>query len=180
MEAVPTIEIILKCSGWSRVCPAPEGLAEEAASQALAAGMVALEWAPPAPIELGVTLADAAEQQRLNREFRGQDASTNVLAFAAWEPGTELPADLPILLGDVVLAFETVLREAAEQGKPVADHLSHLVVHGVLHLLGFDHLTAADASRMEALEVAVLAELGIADPYRDVVRPAAAGPASHE
>src|SRR5205814_999087 len=82
-----------------------------------------------------VVLADDAEQQRLNRLFRGKDAPTNVLAFPAWEPGMRSPLGAPLSLGDIVLAFETVAREAAEQGKPFPDHLRHLIVHGVLHLL---------------------------------------------
>ena len=110
-------------------------------------------------------LSDDAEQRGLNRTYRGKDCSTNVLAFpqtapAAADPGT------PLLLGDVVLAFETVRREAAAQGKPFADHLCHLVVHGVLHLLGFDHEAAAEAAAMEAREVTILAGLGVRDPYR--------------
>jgi probable rRNA maturation factor len=77
-------------------------------------------------------------------------------------PGEALP------LGDVVLAYETIAREAAEQGKTLADHLAHLVVHGVLHLVGYDHEAAADAERMEALERTVLSGIGIADPYREI------------
>jgi probable rRNA maturation factor len=103
-----------------------------------------------------------------------------VLAFPVWEPRVEAPPGMPILLGDVILAFETVLREAAEQGKSIGDHLSHLVVHGVLHLLGYDHQTAADADKMEALEVSILAKLGIANPYRETAWLAEAGSPSHE
>ena len=111
-----------------------------------------MEWrrwrmAPATPVELGMILADAAEQQRLNREYRGQDAPTNVLAFPAWRVRAHAAPGRADLLGDVVLAFETVVREAAEQGKPVADHLRHLVVHGVLHLLGFDHLDGGRGRR---------------------------------
>jgi probable rRNA maturation factor len=78
-------------------------------------------------------------------------------------------ADAPVLLGDVVLAFETVRREAVEQGKPLADHLRHLVVHGVLHLLGFDHEDAAEAMAMEVQEIKILAGLGVPDPYRGIM-----------
>jgi probable rRNA maturation factor len=175
MEAVPTIEITFACSGWNRVCPAAEHLAGEAGRQALADGMAALGMAPAAPVELSVIFADAAEQRRLNRDFRGLDTPTNVLAFPAWEPGVISPPGLPILLGDVFLSFETVRQEAVEQDKPIGDHLSHLVVHGVLHLLGFDHLVAADADKMEALEISILAGLGIPNPYRDPAWPVEAG-----
>ena len=103
---------------------------------------------------------------RLNSDWRGIDRPTNVLAFPGWDPDAPLPAEAPLLLGDVVLARETVAREAKEQGKTVTDHLGHLVVHGVLHLLGYDHAIDAEAAVMETLETAILAELGVADPYR--------------
>jgi probable rRNA maturation factor len=110
--------------------------------------------------ELAIRLTDDAELRRLNRAFRGIDKPTNVLSF----PATDSPEPVGAL-GDVALAFETVAAEAARQGKAPADHLSHLVVHGVLHLLGFDHARRAEARTMEGLEVAALAGLGIADPY---------------
>jgi probable rRNA maturation factor len=106
--------------------------------------------------ELCLVLADDALQRRLNRDFRGRDKSTNVLSFEG----------APATLGDVVLALETVAAEAESQGKSLADHVAHLVVHGVLHLMGYDHQTAAAARQMERLEIAILAGLGIADPYR--------------
>lgn len=100
----------------------------------------------------------------LNKRHRGLDRPTNVLSFpiGAAAPGEGVPA----MLGDVVLASGVVAREAAEQDKAVAAHLSHLVVHGVLHLLGYDHETDPEAERMEALEVQTLAALGLPDPYR--------------
>lgn len=121
-----------------------------------------------API-VGVVLTDDAEQRRLNRDYRGQDKPTNVLSFALAGPGETPPPGAPLLLGDVVLARETVAREAAEQQKPLADHLQHLVVHGVLHLLGYDHENDTEAAIMEKSEVAILARLGVPDPYRDTI-----------
>jgi probable rRNA maturation factor len=169
MPPVHIIEVTSTCIGWSEVCPAAEGLVRDAAELAAVHGMAASGLVSPASVELGVTLVSAVEQRRLNRDYRRQDMSTNVLAFPAWEPGTRLQRDVPLLLGDVVLAFETIAREACEQDKPIADHLCHLVVHGVLHLLGFDHLTQTEAVRMEALETSILAELGIPDPYCDIM-----------
>jgi probable rRNA maturation factor len=171
MELISTIDVTVNCIGWSRLCPAAERLARKAAQVSLVDGLAASGVAPTAPVELGVTLADADEQQRLNRDYRGQDTPTNVLAFPAWKPGASVPPGAPMLLGDVVLAFEMVAREATEQKKALGDHIRHLVVHGVLHLLGFDHLTVIDAERMETLETSILAKLGVADPYHDAVAP---------
>jgi probable rRNA maturation factor len=129
-------------------------------------------------VELGIALSDDATLRRLNRDYRGKDRPTNVLAFSALE-GEAVPArpGAPVMLGDVALACETVEREAVEQGKPLGDHLCHLVVHGVLHLLGYDHETPEKAAEMETLERRVLAGLGIADPYALTARtPAEARP----
>jgi probable rRNA maturation factor len=164
-----TIDVSVACPGWTRLCPPAESLARGAAELALARGTRALGLAWRGPVELGITLADAAGQQQLNRDYRGLDKPTNVLAFPAWEVGTRLPPGAPVLLGDVVLALEIVAQEAAEQTKPLADHLAHLTVHGVLHLLGYDHLTQGEAATMESLERAILAELGVPDPYRDTM-----------
>jgi probable rRNA maturation factor len=112
--------------------------------------------------ELSVVLTDDPGIQALNKAWRLQDKPTNVLSFPAVPP--ERMADSPVL-GDVVLAYETVKREAAELGIGIEAHVSHLVVHGTLHLFGYDHMSDADAERMETLEAAVLATLGIADPY---------------
>jgi probable rRNA maturation factor len=106
-----------------------------------------------------LVLTDDAEMQTLNRTWRGKDASTNVLSFPAGDIGA------PGFLGDVVLAYETTRAEAREQNLGLQDHAAHLVVHGVLHLLGFDHMDDEEAERMEALERAALASLGVADPY---------------
>ena len=120
-------------------------------------------------MEVSIVLADDAFVQNLNRDYRDQDKPTNVLSFSALqeEEKTKLPADAPKLLGDVVVAYETTAAEARDQGKPLGDHLSHLVIHGMLHLLGHDHQTASRANEMEKLEIDVLAGLEIANPYAD-------------
>jgi probable rRNA maturation factor len=113
--------------------------------------------------ELSIRVVDADEGRTLNRDYRGKDYATNVLSFEAeLPPGLALP-----LIGDIVICAPVVAREAAEQGKPPRDHWAHLTVHGVLHLLGYDHLEEAEAEAMEALETRVLARLGIPDPYAE-------------
>ncbi|GGE21898.1 endoribonuclease YbeY [Aureimonas endophytica] len=113
--------------------------------------------------ELGVTLADDAAVQALNAEWRGKDKPTNVLSFPIEDL---MPGEGPgPMLGDLILARETVFREAALENKSPADHFCHLVVHGMLHCLGYDHEDEDEAEAMEALEVRILADLGIADPY---------------
>lgn len=121
------------------------------------------------PVAIDITLTDDAEQRRLNRTYRGKDTPTNVLAFPGADPDLPLPPGAPRILGDVVLALSTIRREADEQQKPFADHLRHLVVHGVLHLIGYDHEEPAAASEMEMREIAILAVLGVPDPYRDTM-----------
>jgi probable rRNA maturation factor len=154
-----TIDIAEPCARWRARLPEIERLCGEAARAALAGAGGA-----PAPAELSIVLGDDVLLRALNKRWRGQDKPTNVLSFPA-SPAA-LPPGAPRLLGDVVLAFETIDAEAVAQGKPLPHHLRHLVVHGVLHLLGFDHEITREAERMEALEVAVLATLGIPDPYR--------------
>jgi probable rRNA maturation factor len=112
--------------------------------------------------EVCVHLAGDADIRALNKQWRGRDAPTNVLSFPVATPEQLGAAKL---LGDIFIAFETISREADEDEKPIADHFRHLVVHGFLHLLGFDHDVEARADAMEALEARILAELGVADPY---------------
>ena len=145
---------------WPAACPNAEVLAQRAAQAASAAA------GGGGPVLVGLILTDDVEQRRLNRDYRGKDASTNVLAFPM---GDAVPGGGPVMLGDVVLAFETVAREADEQNKPLRDHLQHLVVHGVLHLFGFDHETDTEAELMERREREILAGLGVPDPYRDTI-----------
>ena len=159
---------LVEADGWGAADGPLAVLARHAAVAAIGGGMT---WSAPGRLpemELTVILADDAAVRALNAEWRGKDKPTNVLSFPAATPEEIARARAggpPLLLGDVVLALETCRREAEDEGKPLADHLAHLVVHGVLHLLGHDHATEPEAERMEALEVAVLARLGIADPY---------------
>jgi probable rRNA maturation factor len=154
------IEVAVHCDVWLSSCPETEALVESGARATVAAADI------HGTAIVGVILTDDAEQRRLNRDYRGKDASTNVLSFPMGDP---VPGGGAVMLGDVVLAFETVAREAAEQNKPLADHLRHLVVHGVLHLLGFDHENDMEAEVMEGREREILAGLGVPDPYRDPI-----------
>jgi probable rRNA maturation factor len=151
------IDLSITATAWRRALPSAARVARAAALAALAQSGKRIGAA-----ELSLVLADDATVRDLNARWRGKNAATNVLAFAS----DESPArGKPVLLGDVVLAYQTVAREAKEQKKGLADHLRHLVIHGVLHLLGYDHMKAAPAKRMEALETRILASLGVADPY---------------
>ena len=129
----------------------------------------------PAEFEISLLGCDDARIALLNGDFRGKPAATNVLSWPSDERGAEvdgeapeLPegdADMPEELGDIAIAWETCQREAADAGKPMAEHVSHLIVHAVLHLLGYDHERDGDASLMEGTEIAILAGLGLANPY---------------
>ena len=113
--------------------------------------------------ELAIVLTDDAAVRKLNRRWRGSDKATNVLSFPAH--GLVPPGSGPRPLGDVVIAYETMAREAQEQGLPLTHHLTHLAVHGFLHLLGYDHESDTEAETMEQLERDILARLDVPDPY---------------
>ena len=165
------IEITADNPAWASAVPDAAAIAERAARAALAEVRARAPAALGAAsaCELGITLTDDRHIAVLNRDWRGQDRPTNVLSFPIGEAGEAGEADgpAPRLLGDVVVALETLLAEAAAEAMSPTAHLSHLVVHGVLHLLGYDHEVTAEAEAMEALERDVLAGLGIADPYRE-------------
>ncbi len=120
-------------------------------------------------IEVGVRLTDEGEMRQLNRDFRQTDKATNVLSFAGDNDDDTGPAannpQMPLLLGDIVLAHGVVSGEARDQGKRLHDHFCHLLVHGTLHLLGLDHMDEEEAQTMEEREVAILARMDIANPY---------------
>ena len=143
-----SVEIDVIDPAWSAALPDAEGLVGQAA------------LAVPGEGEVAIILCDDEEVRRLNGRFRGKDVATNVLSFPAG-------ANLLGHLGDIALAFGTCVREAADQGKPLADHLRHLVVHGLLHLLGYDHQDETEGDVMEALERTILGGLGVPDPYDD-------------
>lgn len=153
------IVVRVGAGAWRTALPNHAAVVRRAVRAALAAA------APRGAGEICVLLTDDAAVRALNARHRGRDAATDVLSFAHGEPG---------LLGDIALADETCRRDAAAEGKALADHVAHLVVHGVLHLLGHDHARAAEARRMEAAERRILAGLGIADPYRAPARRRAA------
>lgn len=153
------IDVSVESDHWS-VISDPEALAIAAVMAAARHAGMALK--PGA--EVSVLLTDNAQVRELNRIWRQQDKPTNVLSF----PATSVAGlEKAPMLGDIVVAGETVADEALAEGKTVSDHLSHLLVHGFLHLLGHDHLTDAQAEIMENLERKILASLSIADPYAD-------------
>jgi probable rRNA maturation factor len=124
-----------------------------------------------AAVCISIRLADSAEVHALNRDYRGKDNATNILSFPMVQPDMlEMVAntdDGEILLGDMILAQEICVTEAEEKAIPLHQHVAHLIVHGTLHLLGFDHMDDTEAEAMEALEVKALASMGLPNPYSD-------------
>jgi probable rRNA maturation factor len=145
------VDVEIEDPAWTEALPDAEMLARGAA-------LAALDDEGAAHEGVTILLADDEAVRELNHRFRQKDAPTNVLSFPA-------PHNPERHLGDIALAYGVCAREAAEQGKPMAHHLQHLVVHGVLHLLGYDHIGDDEAEAMEGLERAVLAGLGVPDPY---------------
>ena len=160
------LDLRIEDAGWASEMEDAEAVCQRALDAAFA--LVAIEG------EVALLLTDDDEMHTLNRDWRGKDKPTNVLSFPGLEGGHAalLPPEAPRPLGDIVLAYETCIREADEQGKPFAHHVQHLVVHGVLHLLGFDHEREDEAAAMESLEIRVLAGLGLPDPYAERELPA--------
>lgn len=175
--ASPHVSVLVEAPEWPRRLRAAAALARRAGREALSAAPAGGSLGT-GTVELNVVLADDRAVRRLNRDWRGQDKATNVLSFPSQNgparngparngrPVPRLPPGVPVLLGDVVVACGVAATEAAAQGKTLRAHLAHLVVHGVLHLLGHDHELDAEAERMEALEAKILRRMGIANPYR--------------
>ncbi|MBZ0161735.1 MAG: rRNA maturation RNase YbeY [Notoacmeibacter sp.] len=163
METEPSniaIDLAVEAGAWGE-----EESLRELAAVAVEAALRELGAQSRADTELSIVFSDDKHVRALNAEWRGKDAATNVLSFPAFEMAPGYP--VPPLLGDIVIAFETVRREAALESKPFEHHLTHLIVHGFLHLLGYDHETDDDAEVMEGLERRILTALGIPDPYGD-------------
>jgi probable rRNA maturation factor len=162
-SALPMTEVLIVADAWNSE---PDADAVIQRAVAVAAEMAD---ADTADAELAVMLTDDAGIRTLNSNWRGIDKPTNVLSFPALRPPTGVSGadDIPPMLGDIAIAYETARREADDEQKPFDHHLSHLAVHGFLHLVGYDHETDDEAEAMDALEIEILAQLGIPDPYAD-------------
>jgi probable rRNA maturation factor len=147
------IDVVIESDRWRQ--------SDDAAAVARRAVMEAAAVLSTEPAELAIVLTDDSAMRALNRAWRRVDKATNVLSFP-----TQRSGETPPLLGDIVLAYETIAREARSERKPFAHHLAHLAVHGFLHLLGYDHDRRADAEAMEQAERDILQRLAIPDPYR--------------
>ncbi|MGX1308410.1 putative rRNA maturation factor [Amorphus suaedae] len=152
-------EVVREAEGWP-----DESVLQEICDRAIAAACKAGDISLPDDAGVAILFSDDAHVRRLNAEFRDQDKPTNVLSFPASGDGGFGEATH---LGDIVLAFETVAAEAESGATPFDHHVAHLVMHGFLHVLGYDHVDEDEAVEMEHLETLALAELGIADPYAD-------------
>ena len=164
----PLVDIVVEDARWQAFGLA--GIAEQVAAAAFAALSMGQGYT------LCLMGCDDTRIAALNTEFRDKPTPTNVLSWPSEERGSEYSGEIPEMpsagtvadptpLGDIALAYETCLREAEEQGKSAVDHVTHLIAHGILHLLGYDHIDDDDATLMEATEVRILAALGLADPY---------------
>ncbi|MES2027851.1 MAG: rRNA maturation RNase YbeY [Pseudomonadota bacterium] len=159
----PATEVLVVADCWSA-----EADADAVIHRAIEAAAAMIDT-DTADAELAIMLTDDAGIRTLNQNWRGIDKPTNVLSFPALQPpeGADEPDDMPRMLGDIAIAYETTRREADEEDKTFANHLSHLAIHGFLHLVGYDHEKDDEAEEMEALEREILATLGIPDPYAD-------------
>jgi probable rRNA maturation factor len=153
----PAVEILVESARWKTRRGVRPLLRRAIAEAAAALSTMALSTRP---VELAIVLTNDSTVRKLNRTWRGKDEPTNVLAFPARQQGSPQGP-----LGDIVIAYETLAREAKAEGKSFSHHLAHLAVHGFLHLCGYDHETDRQAAAMERLEVAILARLRIPDPY---------------
>lgn len=177
--------VAITCDGWTDALAEAENICKVAALAAMEAGptpdvaeslqsfLPRLPYLSETPREISVLLTDDAFIKGLNRDYRNKDEPTNVLSFSNFGKGIQLP-ELPeeetLIYGDVVVALETVAKEADDAGKSLTSHLSHMIVHGVLHLLGYDHEEDSEAEKMEALESQMLETLGFDNPHATTSR----------
>ncbi len=165
----PLVETLTEDARWQSF--GLDGLAE-----ASARAVMADQGLPGEGFAISLLGCSDARIAVLNADFRGKPQPTNVLSWPSEERGAEVdgdmpdrpspgPADMPEELGDIAISYETCMREAEEQAKPATEHVTHLIVHGVLHLLGYDHVRDGDAALMEAAEIRILAKLGLKNPY---------------
>ena len=161
-SALPLTEVLVVADCWQT-----EPDAEAVIHRAIEAAAELAELAEVGEAELAIMLTDDSGIRTLNSNWRGIDKPTNVLSFPALQAPAGAPSDAPRMLGDIAIAFETTRKEADDEQKPFDHHLSHLAVHGFLHLIGYDHENDDDAEAMEGLETEILAQLGIPDPYKD-------------
>lgn len=160
------IDISVQSEAWEPLEERLQTLVNKAVSEAVKASAFG-EDLVQREAEVSIVLADDDFIQDLNREYRSKDKPTNVLSFPQCDFNSGIPTENPLFFGDIILAYETIEREAVEQEKSFADHLSHLIVHGTLHLLGYDHIEDEEAEQMEALEITILRGMGIENPYKD-------------
>jgi probable rRNA maturation factor len=153
-KPAPRIEVVIESARWKA--------APRAAAVVRKAIAAAAKAASTPPVQLAIVLTHDSAIRALNRQWRGFDTPTNVLSFPS---GTRAPRGEPRHIGDIVIAYQTLAREAKAESKPFRHHLAHLAVHGYLHLLGYDHETERDAAKMERFEARILARLDVPDPY---------------
>lgn len=168
--SVVNVDLVINHDAWETMGVSPEDFASETVRLALS--MAAMpEELHERDIDVCVVLTNDEEIHALNRDYRGMDKPTNVLSFANLDSETaddELAqTDIPFALGDVVIAWETMEREAIEQNKKFLDHLRHMMVHGTLHLLGYDHMDDEEAHEMESLEIKILEKINVENPYAE-------------
>ena len=166
MPGAVTIDIAALAGDWESTALPLDDIINNAVPATIMAADAPSEIASR-EIEVSVVLTDDASVQVLNREYRGKDKPTNVLSFAALDGDDPLPPEGPVHIGDIILALETLRREAEDLGKPLQDHFTHLLIHGTLHLLGYDHENDDDANIMESLEISILSTFGIENPYSE-------------
>ena len=159
MQNTPEIDLIIEDDRWSAALPDAEGLTESA----IEAAFLGAKYREK--VSLSVLLADDGRIRTLNNTFRGKDKPTNVLSFPAEE--TPVFPGEPRVLGDIALAYDTMLGEAKDGNRPLRNHFLHLIIHASLHLIGYTHESDEEAEHMETLEIAILAGLGVPNPYSE-------------